>query len=244
VIAQTKAELLKIRSTRTTLGLLLGMIGLLLLFVLLAGLLTKARDLTSTQNQLGLLSTGSLAGVFSALAGIMLVTSEYRFGTMRPTFLFTPRRARVLGSKVVAGLLAGVAFGVVGEGLVLAVGYAILSGRGIPNALGGSDITVLVVGTLAGVALWGAIGVGVGGIVRNQVGAVVGLLAWGFVAENLLFAFVPTVGRLGPVHAQDAMTGLTAEHLLGSGAGAAVLIGWTVVLGLVGLALGARRDVD
>jgi ABC-2 type transport system permease protein len=244
VIAQTRAELLKIRSTRTTLGLLLGMIGLLLLFVLLAGLLTKARDLTSTQDQLGLLSTGSLAGVFSALAGIMLVTSEYRFGTMRPTFLFTPRRARVLGSKVVAGLLAGFAFGVVGEGLVLGVGYAILNGRGIPNALGGSDITVLVIGTLAGVALWGAIGVGVGGIVRNQIGAVVGLLAWGFVAENLLFAFVPSVGRLGPVHAQDAMTGLTAEHLLASGAGAAVLIGWTVVLGFVGLALGARRDVD
>ena len=31
-------------------------------------------------------------------------------------------------------------------------------------------------------------------IVRNQVGAIIGLLAWGFVVENLLFALVP-VGR-------------------------------------------------
>ena len=43
VIAQTRAELLKIRSTRTTLGLVLGMIALILLFGLLAGLLSTAR---------------------------------------------------------------------------------------------------------------------------------------------------------------------------------------------------------
>ena len=42
VIAQTQAELLKIRSTRTTIGIVLGMIALILLFSLLSGLLTKA----------------------------------------------------------------------------------------------------------------------------------------------------------------------------------------------------------
>ena len=42
MIAQTKAELLKIRSTRTTIGIVLGMVALILLFALLSGLLTKA----------------------------------------------------------------------------------------------------------------------------------------------------------------------------------------------------------
>ncbi len=107
MIAQTQAELLKIRSTRTTIGIVLGMIALILLFSLLSGLLTKPPHLTSTEDQRGLLSVGSLAGVFSALAGIMLVTSEYRFGTIRPTFLFTPRRSRVVAAKLAAGLLAG-----------------------------------------------------------------------------------------------------------------------------------------
>ena len=107
MIAQTKAELLKLRSTRTTIGIVLGMIALVILFSLLSGLLTKTRDLTSVEDQRGLLSVGSLAGVFSALAGIMLITSEYRHGTIRPTFLFTPRRSRVLSAKLVAGLLVG-----------------------------------------------------------------------------------------------------------------------------------------
>ena len=40
MIAQIKAELLKIRSTRTTIGLLLGMVALILLFTLLTGLLS------------------------------------------------------------------------------------------------------------------------------------------------------------------------------------------------------------
>lgn len=244
MIAQTRAELLKIRSTRTTLGLLLGMICLALLFALLTGVLTKAGHLTSKEDQRSLLGNGSLAGVFAALAGIMLVTSEYRFGTIRPTLLYTPRRDRVIAAKLTAGVLAGLAFGVIFEGLVFGIGYAILEGRGIPVSLDGGEIALLVLGTLAAVCLWGAIGVGLGAIVRNQVGAVIALLAWGFVVENLLFGFVPSVGRFAPVHAQDGLIGLTTNHLLEPAAGGATLIAWTVVLALTGLLLMRRRDVS
>jgi ABC-type transport system involved in multi-copper enzyme maturation permease subunit len=204
---------------------------------------TKEPSLVSAEDQRGLLSVGSLAGVFSALAGIMLVTSEYRFGTIRPTFLFTPRRSRVVGAKLAAGLLAGILFGVVGEGLGFGIGYASLAGRGIAYALNGGETTLLLLGTLAGVALWGALGVGVGMIVRNQVGAIIGLLAWGFVAENLLFAFVPSVGRFAPVHAQDALIGLTTDHLLPAAAGGVVLLAWTIAFALAAIVLAARRDV-
>ena len=76
MISQIRAELLKIRSTRTTAGLLLGLIGLVLLFSLLTGFLTSASLLSVKENQLSLVGDGTIAGVFSALAGIMLVTSE------------------------------------------------------------------------------------------------------------------------------------------------------------------------
>ena len=241
--AQLKAELLKIRSTRTTVGLVLGMIGLILLFSMLSGLLTKAPNLVSAEDQRGLLSVGSIAGVFAALAGIMLVTSEYRYGTIRPTFLFTPKRSHVLAAKLAAGLLAGFVFGIVGEGLGFGIGYAALAGRGIHLSLGGGQITLLLLGTIAATALWGAIGVGIGAIVRSQVGAIIGLLAWGFVAENLLFAFVPSVGRFGPVHAQDAFIGLTTNRLLQASVGGPTLLAWTAVLAAVGIALVSRRDV-
>jgi ABC-type transport system involved in multi-copper enzyme maturation permease subunit len=244
VSGQIKAELLKIRSTRTTIGLALGMIALILLFTLLSGLLTKAPHLMSTQDQVGLLSIGSLSGVFSALAGIMLITSEYRYGTIRPTFLFSPRRSRVLAAKLAAGLLAGLAFGAVGQALGFGIGIAILDARGIPYAPDTGTTALLLGGTVAATALWGAIGVGLGAILRNQVGAIIALLAWGFVVENLLFAFVPSVGRFAPVHAQNGLFGLTTKHLLSPGAGAATLIAWTAALAAVGVVLAARRDVS
>jgi ABC-2 type transport system permease protein len=244
VRAQTASELLKLRSTRTTLGLVIGMIALVLLFALLSGLLTSAGHLTSEEDQRNLLSVGSVAGIFSALAGVLLVTSEYRFGTIRPTFVFTPRRSRVLAAKLVAGLLAGLVLGVVAEGLGFAIGYASLSSRGITFALSGGEVALLTLGTLAGVALWGAIGVGIGAIARNQVGAVIGLLAWGFVVEGLLFAFVPSLGRLTPGQAQNALIGLTTTHLLSPAAGGAVLVAWTIALALAARELIARRDVS
>jgi len=244
VSGQFKAELLKIRSTRTTIGLIIGMIALVLLFSLLSGLLTKAPNLVSAEDQRGVLSVGSLAGVFSALAGIMLITSEFRYGTIRPTFLFTPKRSRVIAAKIEAGLLAGFIFGIVAESLGFLIGYAALAGRGIHFALNGNQIALLLLGTFAATALWGAIGVGLGAIVRNQVGAIIALLAWGFVAENLLFAFVPSAGRFAPVHAQDAFIGLTTHHLLHATAGGLVLTAWTAALALAGIALVHRRDVN
>ena len=132
MIAQVNAELLKVRSTRTTLGLVVGMILLTLLIVLLSGLLTPADGLTFKPDQLNLVATGGVAVIFSGLAGVLLVTSEYRYGTIHPTFLFTPRRSRVLSAKFAAGLLAGLVFGLAGVGLAFGIGSLILSARGIP----------------------------------------------------------------------------------------------------------------
>ena len=204
---QLRAELLKIRSTRTTIGLLLGLIALALLFIILTCTLSPMSQLLTEQNQLSLLSFGSIAGVFSALAGIMLFTSEYRFGTIRPTLLFSPSRRRLMATKITAGALSGLVFGVIGEGLVFSIGMMILKIRGVSIVMSGANIAELLVGAVVGTALWGVIGVAVGAVFPNQVGAVISLLAWGFVVENLVFGFLPKLGRFLPVHAADAMMG-------------------------------------
>jgi hypothetical protein len=196
------------------------------------------------ENQRQLLSLGSVAGAFSALAGALLVTSEYRYGTIRPTILFNPARSHVLTAKIVAGMLAGIVFAVLGEAIGWAIGYAILDGRGITIALSSRDVLLLTLGGLAGVALWGAIGTALGTIIHNQVGAIITLLAWGFVINSLLFGLVPSVGRYMPTHASDALMGLTAQHLLSPSVGAIILIAWTIVLALIGIGLTARRDID
>jgi len=243
MIAQLKAELLKIRSTRTTFGMVGGMVGLVLLVVLLTGLLSHPESLASQSDQIGLFATGGVALIFSSIAGVLLVTSEYRYGTIHPTFVFTPRRSRVLAAKLIAGLLAGLVFGVASLGLALGVGSIILSARGIPSAVSGGEIALLLAGGCTAVALRGAFGVGLAAILRNQVAGVIALLAWDFVVNALLFGLVPSVGRLMPTLAADALMGLKTQHLLAPAAGGAVLLGWMVVLALAGLGLTLRRDV-
>ena len=244
MIAQIRAELLKIRTTRTTIALLLGMMALILIFTLLTGLLSHPSGLMGKENQRELLSVSSLTGVFSALAGVLLVTGEYRYGTIRPTILFNPVRSHVLAAKVVAGALAGIAFGVIGEAIGWAVGYAVLDGRGITVVLSSDDVLLLTLGGLAGAALWGAIGAGLGAIIHNQVGGVIALLAWGLVVDNLLFGLVPSVGRFMPDRASDALMGLRVHHLLSPGVGGIMLIAWAGVLAVVGIALSVRQDIN
>ena len=243
MIPQLRAEVLKVRSTRTTLGLVLGMAALILLFVILTALLTSVNEMSQRDQQRDLYSIGSFAGLFAALAGIMLVTGEYRFGTIRPTYLFTPRRSVVLAAKVAASLIAGFVFALIGEILSVGIGEVILHERSISDALTHHDYSLLTIGTLIGTALWGAIGVGLGMIVRNQVGAIIGILAWGFVIQNLLFGLAPSVGRWTPDSAQNGMMGMTDSHLLDPAPGAIVLIGWTIAICIAGAVMAARRDV-
>ena len=109
--------------------------------------------------------------------------------------------------------------------------------------LSAGDTLLLTLGGLAGVALWGAIGAGLGAIIHNQVAAVIALLAWGLVIDNLLFGLVPSVGRFMPDRASDALMGLRENHLLPPGVGTVILIAWAGVLATAGIALSVRQDI-
>ena len=136
MIAQSKAELLKIRSTRTALGLVLGMIALVVLTTLLTGLLTKAGSLSTREDQRNLIAVGSLVGVFAALTGVLLVTSEYRYGTIRPTLLFEPRRDRVLGAKLLMSAFAGLVLGAIAAVLAIGIGIGHDAATGEQRCIG------------------------------------------------------------------------------------------------------------
>jgi len=242
-IDQLLSELRKMRSTRTNLGLLAGMVALILLFVLLSGLIPRARSLEGSDNQHSLLGVASIAALFASLIGVMAITSEFRHGTIRTTFLFTPRRNRVIAAKVVASLLMGLGFGVLAIAISFGLGYGILAARGIPLALDTDDILLMAFGSIAMTALWAALGVGLGAFIRNQVFTIIGLIAWVFIIEGLLRGLVPGVGRWTPTAASDAMTGDPTAHLLDPLPGALVLVAYTVVFVVAGAVLVARRDV-
>jgi ABC-type transport system involved in multi-copper enzyme maturation permease subunit len=244
MINQLRAEFLKLRSTRTALGLVLGMTALVVLVSLLSVLLSPKGQLVGVENQRMLLGIGSLSATFAGLFGVLLVTSEYRHGTIRPTLLFVPRRTRIVVAKLGASVFAGVLLGVIGEGAGFGLGSFGLAVRHVPLALSATQATQLTLGTLIGAACWAGIGVGVGFIIRAQVGAVIVLLAWAYVVENLLFALAPSVGRYTPYQAQSALVGLTTKHLVPAATGAVLLVAWVVVLALIGEMLTLRRDVS
>ena len=240
---QLLSELRKMRSTRTNLGLLAGMIALILLTVLLNGFITKKPELAELKNQYAVLSAGTAAALFAALIGVMAITSEFRHGTIRPTFVVTPHRSRVLTAKVLASLLMGVLFGLAAIGLSLGLGYAILAARGITLELGTSRILWLVLGTPVLTAAWAALGVGFGAIIRNQVFAVIGLIVWTMVVENLLTGLVPSVGGYTLLGTSSAIIADPADYVLSAAAGGPLLLGYVAAFVAGGALLVARRDV-
>jgi ABC-2 type transport system permease protein len=241
-----RSELRKMRTTRTNMGLLLGLVFLVLLGVLGGGFGSEA-ELAVRENQRELIGNGAFAAVFAALVGVMAITSEFRYGTIRGTFLVTPLRTRVVAAKVTASIVVGIVFGALGSALALGVGVVVIRARGFDVLFDWGDVRRLVVGTLVMSALWAAAGLGLGALVRNQVLAIVGLFAWIFIAEILLVQYLPQIGRFAPVAAGTAMTGDslgdTSVKLLSAPVGAGVLAAYAVALVAAGALAVARRDV-
>jgi hypothetical protein len=247
VRAQLRAELLKQRSTPTGLGLFATLLGLVLLAVLLHGFGLSAENLGGASEQLMVFGRGEfLAALFAALLGALSITSEIRHGTIRPTFLVSPWRARVVAAKVCVSMLIGAGFGLAASALAAGVGTAALRLRGIEVQLDGGDFALLLVGSAPAASLWGAIGVGIGALVRHQVPTVVGISAWLFFVEGLLVGDVTGVGEVGrfaPGAAASAITGQDPDALLAPAAGLIVLALYATATAVAGSLATARRDV-
>jgi ABC-2 type transport system permease protein len=246
VRALLRSELLKQHSTRTTLGLFAAMLLLALLAVLLHGLL-PAQTLRSPNNQLTILGRGEFLGaLFAGLVGALSVTAEIRHGTIRPTFLVSPRRARVVWAKVWACVLTGSVFGLTAGAVAVAAGAAAFRARGIDLRLDGGDYVLLVAGATGAAALWAAIGVGVGAVVRHQVPTVVGICAWLLFVEGLLAGDLVGLGEVFkflPGSAAAAISGQEPGTLLAPGLGLVLLGAYAAAAALVGALATSRRDV-
>jgi len=243
---ELRSELVKQRTTRTNLGLLLAMLGLVAFVVLLHGLGLSAEQIDRRGDQLELVfGWGVLLGsLFAALLGAMSITGEFRHGTIRPTFLVTPRRGKVVVAKVWVSLLVGVAFGLLAAGVAAAAGSAVLAARGLDIQLDGGDYAVLVAGCAAAAALWAAIGVGLGAAVRHQVPVLVGICTWLLFVESLLVGdadLLGDVGRFTPGALGRAASG--QEPLLAPGLAVLLLVLYAALASVAGSLTTARRDV-
>jgi ABC-2 type transport system permease protein len=244
-----RSELLKQRTTRTILQLPLWMVGLVALVVVLHVFGFSAHELSSRENQLKIYGWGTgIGSLFAALLGALSITGEIRHGTIRPTYLATPRRARVIAAKAAASALGGLALGLLAEALTAGVSSAGLATRGIHIALSAGDFTQLLAGGAAAAALWAAIGTGVGAIVRNQVGAVVGLCVWLLILETTLIGAVPSAAKFTPGASAGALAGaiqnVSTGNLLAPALGALLLAAYAAAATAAGSITTTRRDAS
>lgn len=242
MIAQLRSELLKQRSTQTTLFLFLAMVGLVALAVAMHVLELGKAHLSTNAHQLEVFQVGTRAGMlFAGLVGALAITAEIRYGTIRPTFLVAPRRSPVVAAKLAVSGLAGIMFGLLAEGLMAAAAAIAFSLRGIPNELSGSDYARILAGGATAAALWAILGVGVGALMRNQVGTLVGLCAWMFFVESVSEGFVPSAAKLMPGGAGLSLAG--NEHKLSVMVAALLLVAYAAAAAAIGWLATLRRDV-
>lgn len=241
-----RAELLKLRTTRD----LLWSTAATLLIVLAAIALTitspspGASPLDSGAGVRSVVSAASSGSVLMLLVGITAVAGEFRHGTVTATFLVAPDRGRVVAAKLVATMLAGLVVTAAAAALTLAVGLPWLAAEEVDLAAHAGDVVLALLGSAAATVVAGAIGVGLGALLRNQTTAVVLALVWAVVVESLVVGFVPELFRWLPGGAAAAMTGMpTTGETFGLAGGVALSLGYALAFAATGRSVLRHRDI-
>ena len=185
------------------------------------------------------------ANVLFLILGIIGMTQEYRHRTATPTFLTEPRRGHVVVAKLVAYALVAIPFAllVLAVNVLTVVVYA--GARGGSPSLTADNLEVLATSGLV-LVIYALIGVGIGALLRNQVGAIVGGLVYLFVIEPVIRSIPATAGayKWMPGGAQEAMTAtFEGPELLGAWQGGLLLLGYGLVAAVLGTFLAVRRDI-
>ena len=152
-MALFRSEFLKLRTTRTVLWLTLALVALTALAAATAVAVTAAFEIADSEWQADLSSAALSALGFALLFGILVMTGEFRHGTITPTALVTPRRERVLLAKALAAALGGALLVLLAAVVVYAIAVPWLAATELaPDGLSVPEATSERVGEIAGAA--------------------------------------------------------------------------------------------
>jgi ABC-2 type transport system permease protein len=238
-----RAELLKLVTTRLLLWLALLLLALELLVISLEVSQDSVASLAEPGRQRDALSIAAASALISLILGIVGAAGEYAHGTIAHTLLVAPRRLRVALAKIVAAALTGAGLALLAAAFAWTYAALLLSARSVPLHLSSGSTFRLLSATLAAAAITGALGVGLGSLMRRQTAAVVLALVWLLVAEPLLG--IAGIQEYAPGHAVAAVVqaGQRSSELLGFGAGLAVALAYVAAFGVAGAVAVERSDV-
>jgi ABC-2 type transport system permease protein len=239
-----KAELLKLRTTRTFWGLVGAALSLLTLILVLALAFSDFRTESDVRSAL---STAGATGLMMLVLGTVYSAGEYRHGTIAFTLLVTPDRFIVATGQALASAAMGLAVGVAAALVTAIIGLPWLGAMDAPTPAAGEQLGLFAGGVLYS-GLAGAFGAAIGAVLRNQVAAVVLVLVVLFVIDPTVAALVPdyapySLNGLGVAMSRGGAEALGGEEPLAFWQAALLWIAYTGVLVGAAALLTSRRDV-
>ena len=205
-----------------------------------------------------MMTSGQFFGVlFAMLIGVLAVTNEFAHQTATATFLANPRRAVVIMAKLAATAGFGALFWLVSTVIDAVVTPVYLNAQHISYPLTGWVVARSVALNLLAYVIWAVFGLGLGALIRGQIAAVItGLASYlvGYAAVEVIFHLIFAVYRHGwvlgavviaPAVASTVMItpGRAFPHAPPQWAGLAVMAGYALAFGAIGVALTRQRDV-
>jgi ABC-2 type transport system permease protein len=279
------AEIMKIRTTNTWWMFAIGMVLVTALAFLVNGLGHHYNDLQPPAGQIppdrqqefdarvaeahtpaglakiaaDMMTSGQFFGLlFALIIGILVVTNEFFHQTATTSFMTVPHRTAVILAKAVAAALFGAIFWLVSTVLDLVATPIYMSSQHVSVSLTDWTVVRSVLLNLLAFVLWAIFGLGLGTLLRSQIGSVItGLCLYllGFAAVLIIFnliynvyphAWVHTAQVIAPAVASTVM--ITPGRLYPDAppewVGAVVLIGYAVVTGFVGILITRKRDIS
>ena len=234
------SEWRKLRTTKTAwlLGAAMMVIAVITAFAAMSGEFAAGRPLFNPIVR----DMPVFVGLFVLVLGLRSVTDEFRYGTITPTVLATPSRGRVVVAKAIVTGLVGMAFAVIAQVIAIGVTVILATSKG-PVTVEGSLLTSLLIGAAASGAFTAVLGVGVGAVVKHQLAAVVGGVAWFLIAEDLVAGILKGAGKWLPARASHGLSQVAKEGLLRWETAVAVFAVYAVLAVMAGMIVMRRRDV-
>lgn len=182
MVAALSVERIKLFSTKSPYWCL----GVILLAVwgmgLAVALVDNGRDASAASSQAG----GALGVMTFMVMAALTITTEYRFGTIRNSFLAVPQRALVLAAKTVLMAFVGAVTGAIASLGAFLLVKALANDPDVPVRLSSPSDYRMVLGYSALYAIGAVLAIGVGTLVRQSAGAITALLLWPLLVETLL----------------------------------------------------------